>query len=176
MFVEIAVDSSHLEQTVRLNFPSDRQHFRETLLSSEETDKQIPVGQRIGTHHLRIEGPDTSVSANGDQPQRTNEILSHESTRLALVSTIQFVAALSRLKDDLTIELDDSITLAYTPVEDKSTVIDQVSRLRLWNGKNNATIPQARPLSQGEILGCTAPRLSDVDALLFVFPSYSETH
>ena len=32
----------------------------------------------------------------------------------------------------------------------------------------NATIPQAKPLSGGETLGCTAPVLNDVDILVFV--------
>ena len=32
----------------------------------------------------------------------------------------------------------------------------------------NATIPQAKPLSGGETLGCTAPSLKDVDILVFV--------
>lgn len=168
MFVEIAIDSSHLEQTVRLNFPSDRQQFRETLISSEETDRHIPAGQQLGTHHLRIEGPSTSISANGDRPQKAAEFSGGEHTRLALVSTIQFVAALSRLKDDLTIELDDSRASLPAPLEANSTAVDQVASPRLWNGKYDAIIPQARPLSPGEILGCTAPRLSDVDALLFV--------
>jgi 2-(3-amino-3-carboxypropyl)histidine synthase len=36
-------------------------------------------------------------------------------------------------------------------------------------GFSQITIPQDRPLSAGEILGCTAPSVSaDVDAILFV--------
>lgn len=29
-------------------------------------------------------------------------------------------------------------------------------------------IPQAKPLSSGEILGCTSPKISDRDALMYV--------
>ena len=29
-------------------------------------------------------------------------------------------------------------------------------------------LPQARPLSPGEILGCTAPKLTDTDILIYV--------
>ncbi|KAF9818350.1 hypothetical protein IEO21_02865 [Rhodonia placenta] len=119
VFVEIAIDSSHLVQTIRLNFPNDRQKFHDALLDSEETD---------------------SSSRN----------TSYEPTRLALVSTIQFVAALSRLKDDLTTEYVD----AQSP--------------KLWTGKYDANIPRSKPLSPGEILGCTAPTLSDVDALIYL--------
>jgi 2-(3-amino-3-carboxypropyl)histidine synthase len=36
----------------------------------------------------------------------------------------------------------------------------------VWRDKYEVTIPQARPLSPGEVLGCTAPRLNDVDALM----------
>ncbi|ESO97944.1 hypothetical protein LOTGIDRAFT_153055 [Lottia gigantea] len=58
-------------------------------------------------------------------------------SRLALVSTIQFVAAL------------------------------QSSSRELSNDYKIIT-PQCKPLSPGEILGCTSPRLSDVDALIYL--------
>ncbi|OSX60317.1 hypothetical protein POSPLADRAFT_1147355 [Postia placenta MAD-698-R-SB12] len=119
VFVEIAIDSSHLLQTIRLNFPNDRQKFHDALLDSEETDS-------------------------------SSRSISYEPTRLALVSTIQFVAALSRLKDDLTTEYAD----AQSP--------------KLWTGKYDANIPRSKPLSPGEILGCTAPTLGDVDALIYL--------
>ncbi|KAG6886080.1 hypothetical protein C0993_004070 [Termitomyces sp. T159_Od127] len=143
VFVEIAIDSAHLAETVRLNFPSDRQQFHENLLNSEETDRLIPAGTKIGsTSHLRIEGP------SSDDDEGRGPSLSHEPTRLALVSTIQFVAALQRLKEDLTSVAGSSG--------------------KLWSGKYEATIPRSKPLSPGEILGCTAPRLNDVDALIYL--------
>ena len=39
---------------------------------------------------------------------------------------------------------------------------------RELQGKLNTVIPQSRPLSPGEILGCTSPRLPPVDALVFI--------
>ncbi|KXN87892.1 Diphthamide biosynthesis protein 1 [Leucoagaricus sp. SymC.cos] len=111
VFVEIGIDSSHLHQSIRLNFPSDRQSFRERLLDAEESNR----------------------------PARP-----FEPTRLTLVSTIQFVAALQKLKEDLS-------------TEDK-----------FWTGAYEATIPRSKPLSPGEILGCTAPFLKDVDALIYL--------
>lgn len=30
----------------------------------------------------------------------------------------------------------------------------------------NISVPQCKPLSPGEILGCTAPKLTDVDAIM----------
>nr|CAD7201899.1 unnamed protein product [Timema douglasi] len=58
--------------------------------------------------------------------------------RLGLVSTIQFVATL------------------------------QAVALELEQEGYQVTIPQSRPLSPGEILGCTAPVMSNVDALIYL--------
>uniref|UniRef100_F1L745 2-(3-amino-3-carboxypropyl)histidine synthase subunit 1 n=1 Tax=Ascaris suum TaxID=6253 RepID=F1L745_ASCSU len=59
--------------------------------------------------------------------------------KLALVSTIQFVASLQVVKNEL-------ISAGYSII-----------------------IPQSKPLSPGEILGCTSPRLPvDVTALIYV--------
>ncbi|KAF7433295.1 Diphthamide biosynthesis protein 1 [Pleurotus ostreatus] len=106
VFVEIGIDSTHLVQTIRANFPDTRNEFHEALLDDEEARSKIA-----------------------------------EATRLALVSTIQFVAALQHLKEQLTI---------------------------LNTGRYDVTIPRAKPLSPGEILGCTAPQLGDVDAILYL--------
>ncbi|KAI5833201.1 hypothetical protein K523DRAFT_370060 [Schizophyllum commune Tattone D] len=167
VFVEIAIDSSHLHQTIRLNFPDDRTEFHDNLLKSEESDRAIPAGSIIGkTRHLRIEGPDTSFSpstnaeaptSDPDAPRGDSSLVcrpesQREPTKLALVSTIQFVSALQRLKEDLS---------APYAVESTSSTI-------LWTGTYDASIPRAKPLSPGEILGCTSPTLQDVDALVYL--------
>jgi 2-(3-amino-3-carboxypropyl)histidine synthase len=159
VFVEIGIDSVHLAQTIRLNFPDDRKVFHETLLDAEETDKHILPGTPIGqTRHLRIAGPTSET-----------ETLARDPTRLALVSTIQFVAALQRLKEDLTVEYTDrgpdTPDAAASSVSRRSTLF--------WAGSYEAAIPRSKPLSPGEILGCTAPRLGDVDALMQAFFSMS---
>lgn len=145
--------------------------FRESLLLSEEEDSRIPAGERIQKgQHLRIEGP--SSSDDGDAPAAANA--GFEPTRLALVSTIQFVAALSRLKDDLTSEYFDPRhpsgpigLLENGESKAESAVVGTDSSARgFWTGKYDAVIPQSKPLSPGEILGCTAPYLNNVDALL----------
>jgi 2-(3-amino-3-carboxypropyl)histidine synthase len=166
IFVEIGIDSRHLLQTVRLNFPNDRDVFHEALLDSEDAlaDSLLPTGAQIpgpSRHrHLRIEGPTDTTRANetGDGP--TSTVVRHESTnptRLALVSTIQFAAALQRLKNDLSDEYNE-------PPSQVSAADPQ--QLKLWRGKYEPSVPRSKPLSPGEILGCTAPRLSDVDALM----------
>ncbi|KZT74297.1 Diphthamide synthesis [Daedalea quercina L-15889] len=175
VFVEIAIDSSHLIQTIRLNFPTDRRRFHDALLDSEETDSQIPAGRPLTQgNHLRIEGPSPAESSQIDAKDAHAEssVASHEPTRLALVSTIQFVAALSRLKDDLTMEYaEEDSRPAVRTIEDASGEDADglaLGRPKLWTGKYDAIIPRSKPLSPGEILGCTAPRLGDVDALIYL--------
>jgi 2-(3-amino-3-carboxypropyl)histidine synthase len=165
IFVEIEIDSSHLVETNRLNFPNDRQAFRGQLLEYEDGDARTPAGQKIGeTRHLQIEGP----SSEGEvEPSAPTEL-----TRLALVSTIQFVAALQRLKEDLTSPYSDAgippdVLLDGAQSEASAGDVSKSSSgHRLWTGSYEATIPRSKPLSPGEILGCTAPIISDVDALM----------
>lgn len=59
--------------------------------------------------------------------------------KLGLVSTVQFVATLHSVAKEL-----------------KETYGFQV------------TIPQAKPLSAGEVLGCTSPQIRDVDYLIYL--------
>lgn len=174
IFVEIAIDSSHLIQTIRLNFPTDRRRFHEALLESEETDSRIPAGRPLTRgNHLRIEGPSLADSpdTDGKDTQAELTVASYEPTKLALVSTIQFVAALSRLKDDLSTEYPDTETSIPVTIEGTAGQGGDdlaVGRPKLWTGRYDATIPRSKPLSPGEILGCTAPTLNDVDALMYV--------
>lgn len=63
----------------------------------------------------------------------------HEKNHIALASTIQFV----------------------------SSVHEIAKKLKNFNYKVN--LPQSRPLSSGEVLGCTAPKLNqEVDTILFI--------
>lgn len=172
VFVEIAIDSNHLAQTIRLNFPTDRRRFHEALLDEEDTNSQIPAGRPIGPgQHLRIEGAERSGAADSqvDKDADLKAVASPaEPTRLALVSTIQFVAALARLKEDLTTEWSDPHAQASSEGSSNYGELE-LGRPRLWQGKYEAMIPRSKPLSPGEILGCTAPHLSDdVDALIYL--------
>lgn len=173
VFVEIAIDTVHLAQTVRLNFPEDRRTFQETLLDSEEVDRELPAGVNIGRlRHLRIEGPSSTsiTSIQGKSVDQPTQEQSTEPTRLALVSTIQFVASLQQLKDDLNSEYSGAPPLGVlgdgTPDEGLEKPAVDVQVPKLWTGRYEATIPRSKPLSPGEILGCTAPTLGDVDALM----------
>ncbi|KAF8897304.1 Diphthamide synthesis [Infundibulicybe gibba] len=173
IFVEIGIDSEHLASTVRRNFPDDRRVFQEALLDAEDTDSQIPAGTHIGpARHLRIEGPslgdNPTISANPGSGVPSG---SGGSTRLALVSTIQFVAALQRLKEDLTSETITSQSIPPHSLDGgpaQGRQVEYPGTPKMWTGKYEATIPRSKPLSPGEILGCTAPRLGDVDALIYL--------
>jgi 2-(3-amino-3-carboxypropyl)histidine synthase len=84
------------------------------------------------------------------------------------VSTIQFVAALARLKEDLTTEYTDPKGLLEESTSTPSRELN-IGHSRMWKGKYEAIIPRSKPLSPGEILGCTSPYLTeDVDAIMYV--------
>ncbi|KAF8164994.1 putative diphthamide synthesis protein-domain-containing protein [Crassisporium funariophilum] len=175
VFVEIGIDSNHLTQTIRMNFPDDRETFHTNLLDSEEANAQLPIGSQIGVgRNLRIEGPLMS-DVPVDLTSGAVASISHSPTRLALVSTIQFVAALQRLKEDLS----EAYVTNRTPASSSGLIDEGYSQKigqsstenmtpHIWTGKYETTIPRSKPLSPGEILGCTAPRLDDVDALIYL--------
>lgn len=161
VFVEIAIDYRHLADTVRLNFPSDRATFHEQLLDSEDIGADIPAGQKIGKpQYLRIQASPCSSDflEHGDAQQHSQT--PQQPTRLALVSTIQFFSALQKLKEDLVLGCETPGALSD----------GEFSR---WTGKYEAMIPRSKPLSPGEILGCTAPSLNEIDAVLYVPGSWS---
>ncbi len=137
-----------------MNFPDDRNTFYRNLLEFEEDRARIPIGTKIGVgRNLLIENGDSPGDPDLISPTSKPQL----PTRLSLVSTIQFVAALQCLKEDLS--TDSTKTDAAITTAESS---------KFWTGRYEATIPRSKPLSPGEILGCTAPRLADVDALMYV--------
>lgn len=178
VFVEIGVDNTHLAQTIRANFPAGRAQFQKQILEAEEQTETAPAGTILaGVARLRLEGP----SAVDIHPA---EALVSESsalkTKLALVSTIQFVSAVQKLHEDLSADLPpekSSVPSAPRPAGFLTAASDTSSQantddnksIQLHSGQYETIIPRSKPLSPGEILGCTAPRLPpDVDALLYV--------
>jgi 2-(3-amino-3-carboxypropyl)histidine synthase len=179
IFVEIAIDTPHLASSVRRNFPSSRKAFRRAVLGAEQAEPggkvQIALdedeeAQKRGGGGSSITNTDTDknrkagLGEGGAEPDHLKDV-----TRLALVSTIQFVAAIQALRTALETALPD--------LEKEDAAADEVDRedmlakmrkgdIGVWRGKYNITIPQSRPLSPGEVLGCTAPKLPDVDALM----------
>ena len=175
VFVEIAIDSAHLAQTIRSNFPTNRRRFHEALLDNENENSKIAPGMPIGLgQHLRIEAAEPFTAPDSGSCAEDNSLSSSETTRFALVSTIQFVAALARLKEDLTTEFVDPKGLLEDSSSAPAGELD-VGRPRLWREKYEAIIPRSKPLSPGEILGCTSPYLTEaVDAIMYVY--YTSTY
>ncbi|THH10070.1 hypothetical protein EW145_g1570 [Phellinidium pouzarii] len=162
VFVEISIDPRHLVETVRLNFPDDREIFANQLLSSETDRSRIPAGTMIGSsRHLCIEAPSQEHTTTSKEQGSSQDL--RQPTRLALVSTIQFVAALQKLKDDLSVDVSLEKQLFDLQVNDLATRAS-----KFWSGSYEAIIPRSKPLSPGEILGCTAPTLQDTDAILYL--------
>ena len=86
VFVEIAVDRAHLAASIRLNFP----HCIPSPSGS--------IGSAKG------KGPELEITIEPSAPSPT---ASTKPTKLAVVGTIQFVAAVQGLKTDLEMELTE---------------------------------------------------------------------
>lgn len=169
--MEIGIDSEHLHRTVRLNFPSTRKEFRRQLIEGNEEERKGRIaGDVIFAGRKAIEAPLKNEETVSEQGESSTAVVSYQKekdekrTKLALVSTIQFAASLQRLKEDLTVENassnDDPMTAVSASIPGDTSVYESSI------GVYDVSIPRSKPLSPGEILGCTAPRLNDVDALV----------
>lgn len=142
VFVEILVDATHLLHTIRANFPSDGAQFHRTVLTAPHEQVQAAV------------------------PVQTSNV-ERRPTHLALVGTIQFIAAIQGIRDALTqgpptTDTHRAISLGEAHEEKEAPAAE--------GGVYAVTVPQIKPLSPGEILGCTSPKLdaTSVDAILYV--------
>lgn len=165
VFVEIAIDTPHLALSVRRNFPSEREAFERVVLQAKAAAPggKVPIQLEADDEQRRDgQGQPAGIgAADVENPSRDEKPI----TRLALVSTIQFVAAIQALKEALSTALPP---LSQEDGEQGDQAVTKVQRkdVGVWRGRYDVTIPQARPLSPGEVLGCTAPKLNDVDALM----------
>ena len=174
IFVEITIDPLHLSLSIRRNFPSSKTSFHRTILS--EKDNKV-VGKGIGaTLEIGIEEEPPIPN------EKKEEVKEDTPTRLALVSTIQFISAVQDLRDALSESLppisnsdppphssdSTALTTIKPELRTQSTILRaRAEEIGLWRGKYDVVVPQVKPLSPGEVLGCTAPKLDDnVDALM----------
>jgi len=151
VFVEIGIDVPHLASSVRRNFPSSREAFRRNGLEAKE-------GAPGGKVEIALD------PAVDEDPVEAEGVAA--TTRLALVSTIQFVASIQGLKEDLEVAMSPLEKDWVDKEEEGMLAKMRANDIGVWRGKYDVTIPQTRPLSPGELLGCTAPKLNDVDALM----------
>jgi 2-(3-amino-3-carboxypropyl)histidine synthase len=151
VFVEISIDSNHLVKTVRKNFPSTRDEFKRSLIDNEEEQANLVPGTNLSPQHLKIAGSPESPNNNIEIVENIGrQSLDSRHTRLALVSTIQFATALRDLGDALS----------------RSQHAQEGVECNSQGNDYDILVPRSKPLSPGEILGCTAPRLGEVEAIL----------
>lgn len=146
--MEIAVDRAHLAASIRLNFP-----------------QCIPSPHGVGS--AKGKGPELEITI---EPTTSPVPLpvSIGPTKLAVVGTIQFVAAVQGLKIDLEAPAPEDPASAQLAITADNEPTSTVALPRIAP-TFSVTVPQVKPLSPGEILGCTAPRLSlDTEALMSV--------
>ena len=188
VFVEIAVDRTHLAQTVRLNFPHCIPPRTSGNVVASKNGKgkgpelEIAIEPPSERDGCCQSGKGSSCSGGGCRPESaaatdaTPPPLPSAKTKLAVVGTIQFVAAVQGLKADL--DAEEAVHAGRLAIEaaaaapDDHEGDDQTATVAQQQQSTTRTefelvVPQVKPLSPGEILGCTAPRLeADVDALL----------
>lgn len=76
------------------------------------------------------------------------------------------MAAVQSLKEGLS-EALPPLEKEQGELEGDAAVMNVKKRdVGVWRGKYDITVPQSRPLSPGEVLGCTAPKLEAMDALM----------
>ncbi|WIA41194.1 hypothetical protein OEZ86_004809 [Tetradesmus obliquus] len=161
VFVDIQVDVDHLVDTIQLNFPP-LPAGAAAGAQQQQQQQQEPAAEQQQLQSLRLStaADDSSqqqepqqqqqqASSQQQQQQASSQQQQHQQQQqtrpqqLVLAGTIQFSSAL------------------------------QVTKQRLASEYPNLSIPKVRPLSPGEVLGCTAPVLAqqglgDADALVFV--------
>ncbi|MBW0541601.1 hypothetical protein O181_081316 [Austropuccinia psidii MF-1] len=122
----------------------DRQHLFDTVINNfPNCLENLPSNLK----HIKIQ----------------HEINSNHPFHLALVGTVQFISALQALKCDL--ENHNSLNHLALP---STHHLDHSKITKSFNSWK-ITLPQIKPLSPGEILGCTAPKLPhDTDAILYL--------
>jgi 2-(3-amino-3-carboxypropyl)histidine synthase len=168
IFVEIAIDPLHLSLSVRRNFPSESTAFQRTIFdrqasgssSTSNNNSNVTPDKGKGRLEIGIEEDPSGVAPVAKK------------TKIALVSTVQFISAVHALREALEKPLPSLDTGIDNDNVDAGKGKSELLRIKaeevgVWRGAYEIVIPQSKPLSPGEVLGCTAPKLDDdVDALM----------
>eukprot|EP00798_Chlamydomonas_sp_ICE-L_P011764 gene11764-8953_t len=140
VFVDIGIDLDHLVSTVRLNFESGTNLC---VAGTIQFSSAIQMSKQQLTKDMY---PYTCTPHSSNRlctvamQKRYKPMRSRSGTNLCVAGTIQFSSAI------------------------------QMSKQQLSKDYPSLSVPKCRPLSPGEVLGCTAPVLSPgvADAILFV--------
>lgn len=138
IFVEITIDQQHLARTIHYHFSQEGAR----KLLHDVSNPQVTPETTEENPGIVIEYEAASNSKESDKP-----------TKVAVVGTVQFIAAVQSLSDDI-----------GSLKQSQNNMIEDGQK-----SSNNLEIvvPQIKPLSPGEILGCTAPKLAqDINAIL----------
>lgn len=182
VFVEISIDPAHLAATVRANFPCEKHEFRTKILggSQNAVGKRAQVDEGAGRAKIQIGGGDQEAD------ETTPVAVSQAQTHLALVGTVQFINAIHGLREALEQQqhrLDDgqivsgalqSDVLMLTAGNATDGAVEHIAQAAKWkawsSGEYKVTVPQVKPLSPGEVLGCTSPKLDkdSIDAIVYI--------
>jgi hypothetical protein len=156
--VFLQVDVDHLVDTVRLNFPPLPV---DSAAAQQQQQQQPTVGQQ------QLQSLSLSAASSRSQPhaqQQQQQLL--EAARQQDLTQQQ-----QQLQQQQSQQTRPQQLILAGTIQFSSAL--QVAKQRLSSDYPSLSIPKVRPLSPGEVLGCTAPVLAeqglgDADALVFV--------
>jgi hypothetical protein len=157
------VDVDHLVDTVRLNFPPLPV---DSTAAQQQQQQQQPTVEQQQLQSLSLSAASNSSSSQPHAQQQQQQPL--EAARQQDLAQQQQQQQLQQQQTQQT--RPQQLILAGT-IQFSSAL--QVAKQRLSSDYPSLSIPKVRPLSPGEVLGCTAPVLAeqglgDADALVFV--------
>ena len=154
VFVEIQIDVSHLVKTIERNWGQNNLNVKEITkqMADVNIDESSDMNRESKTEICSDRENKTNQGGNGETTKDMNTMLvssKGQQVHIALMGTVQFIAALYEAKARFDREQNSNLII---------------------------TIPQAHPLSGGEVLGCTSPVLefrkeagsSGYDLMIFV--------
>jgi 2-(3-amino-3-carboxypropyl)histidine synthase len=160
VFVEIAIDVAHMVECVRMTFPDP-----ETKIAIMGT---IQFSSAIAEARSRLAEGGYGGTAGRENPELVQKkiiengsgssasIESDNASIAVVTSPSEAGSVLSDGNSDVT----SSLPSAFREGCDATP--------RWYPGYTSLIIPQTKPLSPGETLGCTSPVISDTDVLVFV--------
>lgn len=169
------MDAAHICATIRSNFPSEKADFKAQVLEQPENGIKPEIA--------------IAFEAEEQGAQEKSDVAIARPTHLALVATVQFINVLPSIRDSLEMRLDhgqfydvggadtaavnSGLALQSGSGKDEDSTMSRLTTQSWFASPYRITIPQIKPLSSGEILGCTSPNLAKgtadgVDAIIYI--------
>lgn len=188
-------ESSKGKKLKKIEIETESQEDQSTSIESR-FQETLDIDEKI-QNPLREEGQDEEIGGNRDREEEDDR-----PTHFALVATVQFIGALQGLKESLEriepkplprsngngegnrlmITDDPSSSSSPNPTtsnstQDSTSTPTSTSTSTWYSSSYLITVPQSKPLSPGEVLGCTSPQFtspnsnkngSSPDALIYL--------